>query len=116
MKIDEKIDKLILWMSKYPKAEINVEGRPENILKEYCENDEEYEKILKEYLEMRSYYEYISNGVKGYRLRYATTSADSSLIGEKTYGIRPVITISSTFEVEVHSGTASDPHVLKFGK
>ena len=71
---------------------------------------------LNQYYWLGSYYEYTSNGVKGYRLRYATTSTDSSLIGEKTYGIRPVITISSTFEVEVHSGTASDPHVLKFGK
>ena len=88
-----------------------------NLLKLYTNREVSKDLLyLNQYYWLGSYYEYISNGVKGYRLRYVTTSADSSLIDEKTYGIRPVITITSTFETEVHSGTASDPHVLKFGK
>lgn len=56
--IDEKIEMLVQWYQKYPKAEIK-EDIPENILREYCTNEEEYVVISEEYLKMQKYYEYV---------------------------------------------------------
>lgn len=57
-RIDEKINFLIEWVKKYPKA------RPEKmsseyLVKEYAKNDEEYEKLCKEYKQINKYYEYL---------------------------------------------------------
>ena len=86
-----------------------------NLIKLY--NNREISKdmiYLNQYYWLGSYYEYKVKDVVGYRLRYVTTSADSSLAEQKTYGIRPVIELKTGFTVEAHSGTASDPHVLKY--
>ena len=62
---DEKIEMLVEWMAKYPKAEIR-QNIPEDILKEYATTEEEYLSIVTQYQKMQKYYEYIrarkSNG------------------------------------------------------
>lgn len=56
--IDEKIEMLVQWMEKYPKAEI-MEEIPEYILREYSNNEEEYTLITEEYSKMQRYYKYV---------------------------------------------------------
>lgn len=56
--IDEKIEMLVQWMTKYPKAEI-MEKIPEKILREYCTNEEEYIAITDEYSKMQRYFNYV---------------------------------------------------------
>ena len=89
---------------------------------QYCEfvklyNNREVSKdllYLNQYYWLGSYYEHKDKEIISYRLRYVTSSSDSSLIEQKNYGIRPVITINTGYTIEEHSGTASDPHVLIF--
>ncbi len=56
--IDEKINALVEWCTKYPKARMAPIVSNE-ILKEYSKTDEEYQQILAEYEEMQKYYEYV---------------------------------------------------------
>ncbi len=56
--IDEKIELLIEWMSKYPQAEIR-QNIPEDILRNYATTEEEYLSIVTQYQNMQKYYEYI---------------------------------------------------------
>lgn len=56
--IDEKIDALIEWKAKYPKAKMRQHTSNE-VLEEYAKTEEEYKKLLEEYEKMQKYYEYI---------------------------------------------------------
>ncbi len=56
--IDEKINALVEWNAKYPKARMSP-SVPSEILKEYSKTDEEYQQILAEYEKMQKYYEYV---------------------------------------------------------
>lgn len=56
--IDEKIDMLVKWIEKYPKAK-NMHSLPEYILRDYSSNEEEYVAITEEYSKMQKYYEYV---------------------------------------------------------
>ena len=59
--IDEKIDKLIEWNKKYPKAQISGKGKYiKNILHEYAHTEEEYHELIKKFNKMLRYYEYIN--------------------------------------------------------
>lgn len=57
-KIDDKIDSLIAWRAKYPRAKI-VPRTSEEILREYAKTEEEYKQLLKEYDKMQTYYGYV---------------------------------------------------------
>lgn len=58
MPIEEKIESLIQWMKKYPKAQVG--GRTTNeVLREYAQTEEEYERLVAEFETMKNYYEYI---------------------------------------------------------
>lgn len=56
--IDEKIDSLVNWREKYPKAKI-IPIASEEILKEYVKTDEEYKNLKEEYDKIQRYYEYV---------------------------------------------------------
>lgn len=58
--IDEKIDSLIEWKTKYPKAKIVlVENEIDDILKGYSKTPEEYDELKEEYQRMLDYYKYV---------------------------------------------------------
>ena len=58
--IQYKIQKLVEWMERYPKAIINSEKKAISALRFYAGDDEaKIEELLKEYSIMRKYYEYI---------------------------------------------------------
>ena len=57
--IDEKIDSLVEWRKKYPKA-IIVPIVSSEILKEYAKTEEEYKELLKEYEKILKYYRYVT--------------------------------------------------------
>ena len=56
--ISEKIEALIEWMKKYPKATI-VPKVSEDVLRQYSKTDREYEQILEEYEKIKKYYQYV---------------------------------------------------------
>ena len=56
-KIDEKIDMLIKWRKRYPKVQIG-QNIPEDVLREYAQDEEEYQKLVAEYEKIKKYYEY----------------------------------------------------------
>ncbi len=56
--ISEKVEALIEWMEKYPKATI-VPKVSEDILRQYSKTDREYEQILEEYEKIKKYYQYV---------------------------------------------------------
>lgn len=56
--IDEKIEMLVKWMKKYPKAEIKP-SIPKDILRDYATTEEEYLSIIAQYQNMQRYYKYI---------------------------------------------------------
>lgn len=56
--IDEKIDKLIEWRKKYPKATITPIVS-EKVLSEYAETEEELKKLIEEYENILRYYGYV---------------------------------------------------------
>jgi len=56
--IDEKIERLVQWMTKYPKVEIRT-TIPTEVLREYASTEEEYVAITTQYKRMQKYYEYI---------------------------------------------------------
>ena len=51
--ISEKIEALIEWMKKYPKATI-VPKVSEDVLRQYSKTDREYEQILEEYEKIKN--------------------------------------------------------------
>ena len=58
--IDEKIQELVDWSARYPKAYINYEC-PTYILKEYVQSEEELNKLQEQYERMQRYYSYVIN-------------------------------------------------------
>lgn len=56
--INEKIDALIAWIEKYPKAKISSKP-PRKVLIEYSKEGADYKQLLEEYEKMQKYYEYI---------------------------------------------------------
>ena len=56
--LDEKIDMLIQWMAKYPKANMRT-YIPKDILKSYASTEEEYLSLTTQYQNMQRYYTYI---------------------------------------------------------
>ncbi|MCI8637531.1 MAG: hypothetical protein HFJ36_06975 [Clostridia bacterium] len=56
--ISEKVEALIEWMEKYPKATI-VPKVSEDVLRQYSKTDREYEQILEEYEKIKEYYQYV---------------------------------------------------------
>ena len=56
--IDEKIDNLIEWRRKYPKATI-APVVSEKVLSEYAETEEELKKLIEEYEKILKYYGYV---------------------------------------------------------
>lgn len=55
--IDEKIEALVEWNTKYPKA--RMVGNFAGALREYASSEEEYEQLIEEYEKMQQYYEYV---------------------------------------------------------
>lgn len=56
--IDEKIQELVDWSARYPKAYINYEC-PTYILEEYAQSEEELKKLQEQYERMRRHYSYV---------------------------------------------------------
>lgn len=56
--IDEKIDKLVEWRRKYPKA-VLVPIVSSEVLREYAKTDEELKKLMEEYEKILNYYGYV---------------------------------------------------------
>jgi len=56
--IDEKIDAIIEWNEKYPKARVSSRDRRETI-REYVNSDEEYQNLLEELDRIERYYSYV---------------------------------------------------------
>lgn len=48
-RLDEKIQKLIDWMKKFPKANPRHNKIPSHILRQYSKTEEEYQKLIEEY-------------------------------------------------------------------
>lgn len=57
--IDEKIQELIDWLAKYPKAKVQFTNVPIDILREYAQSDEELEKLKEQYERMQKHYDYV---------------------------------------------------------
>lgn len=55
--IDEKIDMLVKWRERYPKVQIG-QNIPEDMLREYAQDEEEYQKLVAEYEKIKKYYDY----------------------------------------------------------
>lgn len=62
VELDEKIQSIVDWNSKYPGAEFGICNNKEKInyyLKKQSKSDEEYQKLTEEYEQIKKYYDYI---------------------------------------------------------
>lgn len=58
VKIDKKIEAMVEWMKKYPLAKICIVEINYDVLKNYAENEEDFQQLKQEYKKMVKYYEY----------------------------------------------------------
>ncbi len=93
--IDEKIDSLIEWIKKYPKATITP-IISKDVLREYAKNEENIRELEKEYEKNRKYYDYI----RGRKCKGALTEEQIEKCKEGNVG--GVFENSTKFEIETN--------------
>ena len=59
--IDEKIQELVDWSAKYPKAKVEFVKSSNKMLQEYAQSEEELKKLQEQYERIQRYYGYIKS-------------------------------------------------------
>lgn len=57
--IDEKIDELVDWSTRYPKVNVHFANCPIDVLREYAQSEEELKMLQEQYERMQKHYEYV---------------------------------------------------------